>query len=115
MKVRVQLTIDHLENLDAAGLEEGCPLMVKIGWAGSKRKMRYLGKNAKENHTSTKPIEADGVVCWSEEFDHAVKLKRIKPEGYKSWFLYLKVQVSLIIFCHFLIYLLHCLFYLFFF
>jgi hypothetical protein len=97
MKVRVQLKIDRLENLIEAGLEEGYSLMLKVGWVGSKMKMKYLYKNVKENHTSVKPIEADGVACWGEEFDHVVKLKRIKPEGYKSWFLYLKVQVSLII------------------
>ncbi|KAJ1688680.1 hypothetical protein LUZ63_012835 [Rhynchospora breviuscula] len=92
MRVRVQLTIDHLENLNVAEVEEGYLFMVKIGWLGGTTKTKYLSKSMKENHTSIKSVQADGVVRWSEEFDHAVKLKTIKPEGYKSWFLYLGVQ-----------------------
>ncbi|KAJ3684041.1 hypothetical protein LUZ61_013205 [Rhynchospora tenuis] len=92
MRVRVQLTIDHLENLNEAEVEEGYPFMVKIGWFGGKTKTKYLSKSMKENHTSIKPVQTDGAVRWSEEFDHTVKLKKIKPEGYKSWFLYLGVH-----------------------
>lgn len=101
MKASVRLAINHLENLNVSGVEEGYPLMIKIKWIGSQRKTRYLGNNAKENRTSVKHVQADGVVRWSQEFDHTVKLQRIKPVGYKSWFLHLKVGVSLIIFVMF--------------